>query len=119
MWITTFIMFAASTCHLVLQWIGNMDTIVYELRVLAPHQLTGSNDPAAPDNDLANLIQEIGGLYLPIINVSFPVSSFLTLVDHFAVFHERWNCTLEGMDHVGTQRESLDISCASCCRVHR
>ena len=63
-------MFAASTCHLVLQWIGNMDTIVYELRVLAPHQSTGSNDPAASDNDLAKSIQNIAGLYLPIINVT-------------------------------------------------
>ncbi|ETW82692.1 hypothetical protein HETIRDRAFT_426267 [Heterobasidion irregulare TC 32-1] len=79
-------MFAALTCHLVLQW----------LWVLVLHQSTGSNEPTAPDNDPAEFVASMGSFYLPMIN----------------------NCALEGIDHVGTQCDSLDISCASISDIH-
>ena len=65
---TTFIMFAVSTCHLVLQWIGDLDTILGELR--------------DPDNEIDNVAYLVN-MYLPVINVSFLVSSVLALVDYF------------------------------------
>ena len=65
---TTFIMFAVSTCHLVLQWIGDLDTILGELR--------------DPDNEIDNVAYLVN-MYLPVINVSFLVSSVLALVDDF------------------------------------
>ena len=111
-------MLAASTCHLVLQWLGSVDLILDKLWYLAGDQATRFNEPAAPDNDHAEFVASMGSFYLPMINVSLSVSLFLTLVDHFAVCHERWNCALEGMDHVGTQCESLDISCAIISSIH-
>ena len=118
MWITTFIMFTISTCHLILQWLGDMNMILSVLWVLAPHQSTGSNEPVDPGNDFAEIAGSIADVYLPIINVSFLVSSFLALVDHFAVFVERCHCTLEGMGYVATQHENFDISCAIFSRNH-
>ena len=98
-------MFAVSTCHLVLQWIGDMNQIQTEL--------------SGGFIEIAEVVTTYVDIYLPIINVSSLVSSFLTLVDHFAVFFERWNCPLEGMDHVGTQSESLDIHRAIFLSIYR
>ena len=61
-------MFAVSTCHLVLQWIGDLDTILGELR--------------DPDNEIDN-VAYFANIYLSVINVSFLVSSVLALVDYF------------------------------------
>ena len=61
-------MFTVSTCHLVLQWIGELDTILGELR--------------DPDNEIDNVAYLVN-MYLPVINVSFLVSSVLALVDYF------------------------------------
>ena len=113
MWITTFIMFTVSTCHLVLQWVGNLNTIQSALYwALARYQSKGSNIPVDTSNYYLVTAGSIANIYLPIINVSFLVSLFLALIDYFAVFVERCNCTLEGMGYVATQRQSLDISCA-------
>ena len=73
LWMTTFIMFTVSTCHLVLQWIGELDTILGELR--------------DPDNERKNAPYS-ANIYLPVINVSFLVSSVLALVDDFC--STRW-----------------------------
>ena len=119
MWITTFIMFTVSTCHLVMQWVGHVDLILSEIcSSLVPYQYTGSNEPVDPGNYFAEIAGSIANIYLPIINVSFLVSSFLALVDHFAVFVERCHCTLEGMGYVATQHENFDISCAIFSRNH-
>ena len=53
---TTFIMFAVSTCHLVLQWIGDLDAVLGEL--------------GGPYNEIEN-VAYLANMYLPIINVSF------------------------------------------------
>ena len=61
-------MFAVSTCHLVLQWIGDLDAVLGEL--------------GGPYNEIEN-VAYLANMYLPIINVSFLVSSVLALVDYF------------------------------------
>ena len=108
MWITTFIMFAVSTCHFVLQWGRLMRTIMNDFE-------------DSSDNGITVEVAPNVNLYIPAINVSHLNygSIILTLVNCFAVFFERWNCTLEGMDLVGTQRESLDILCAVFSGIRR
>ena len=58
MWITTFIMFAISTCHFLLQWVGGMDKIRTEL---------GSG---FLENYYGEQLLSVADIYLPIVNVS-------------------------------------------------
>ena len=108
MWITTFIMFAVSTCHFVLRWGRLMRTIMNDFE-------------DSSDNGITVELASFMNLYIPAINVSHLNygSIMLTLMNCFAVPFERWNCTLEGMDHVGTQRESLDFLCAIFSGIRR
>ncbi|ETW82622.1 hypothetical protein HETIRDRAFT_473768 [Heterobasidion irregulare TC 32-1] len=58
MWITTFIMFAVSTCHFLLQWVGGMDKI-----------RTGLASSFLEDYYGEQLLS-IADIYLPIVNYS-------------------------------------------------
>ena len=79
MWLTTFIMFTVSTCHLVLQWIGDMDMVLSELWDLDPRNCTASYYSTEYGFSEAETVASYTDVYLSIINVSLLVALVLTL----------------------------------------
>ncbi|ETW82608.1 hypothetical protein HETIRDRAFT_416733 [Heterobasidion irregulare TC 32-1] len=68
MWLATFFMFTVSTCHLVLQWIGDMDMVLSELWDLDPRNCTASYYSTEDGFSEAETVASYTDVYLSIIN---------------------------------------------------